>query len=194
MIIGYARVSSHRQLKEGYGLDAQAEEILRKYPGVKIVQEQFTGSVVKERPELKKLINELKENDILVVSKLDRLARTTEEGLQIVKELFSRGVSVHVLNVGLLEDTSMGNFFLTTLLAVAEMEKNLILERTQAGKAIAKKDPDFREGRPPALNRAQIEHAMELLEHKTYKEVCELLGVSRSTLARVARKHNLYKK
>src|SRR5699024_11666282 len=103
--------------------------------------EKFTGTQT-DRPELKKLLEQLKEGDTLTVTKLDRLARNTREGIEIIENLFNKGVKVHVLNVGLLENTTMGRFFLQTMLAVAEMERNLIIERTQEGKAIARQDPN----------------------------------------------------
>ena len=69
----------------------------------------------------------------------------------------------------------MGKFFLTTLLAVAEMERNIIIERTQAGKDIAKQDPTFKEGRPKVHKDSQKAHALELLkEGRTYKQVEQL--------------------
>ena len=108
---------------------------------------------------------------MLVVSKLDRLARNTEEGIKIVKNLFLKKCSVHVLNVGLLEDTAMGQFFITTLLAVAELERNQIIERCQTGKAIARQNPDFTEGRPKKYSRQQVQHALDLLESHSYKQV-----------------------
>ena len=145
-VYGYARVSTKSQL-DNNSLEQQEQEILAKYDNANVIKEQFTGTTT-NRPKFKWLLGKLKENDVLVVCKLDRLARTTEEGIQIVRELFERGVSIHVLNVGLLENTTMGNFFIKTLLAIAEMERNLIVERTQAGKAIAKQNPNFREGRP----------------------------------------------
>ena len=84
------------------------------------------------------MLKELKEGYTLVVNKLDRLARNLREGIDVEEELFNKGVPVHVLNVGLLENTTMGRFFLQSMLAVAEMERNMIVERTQEGKAIAK--------------------------------------------------------
>ena len=95
------------------------------------------------------------------------------------------------MNVGLLEDTTMGRFFLQTLLAVAEMERNLIIERTQEGKAIAKKKPDFREGRPPKFSKKHVESALKLLEIHSYKEVEEQTGISKSTLQRAKRKQKV---
>lgn len=188
MIYGYTRVSTKTQL-EGNGLKVQTKEILEKYEGAKILEEQFTGTK-SDRPIFNKLIEELQEGDVLVVTKLDRLARNTVEGIQIIEGLFAKGVAVHVLNVGLLENTTMGKFFLTTLLAVAEMERNIIIERTQAGKEIAKQDPNFKEGRPKKYGKKQIKHALELLESNTYKQVEQLTGISKSTLIRAKRNLN----
>ena len=78
-----------------------------------------------DSPKFNELIEKLEEGDTLVVTKLDRLARNTVEGIEVIESLFAKGVKVHVLNVGLLENTTMGKFFLTTMLAVAEMERNL---------------------------------------------------------------------
>ena len=82
----------------------------------------------------------------------------------------------------------MGKFFLTTLLAVAEMERNTIIERTQAGKEIAKQRPDFREGRPKKFSRKQIDHALDLLKNNSYKQVEQMTGISKSTLLRENKK------
>ena len=186
MIYGYCRVSSKGQL-DNNSFEQQETEILNKYENAVIIKEQFTGTTT-DRPKFNQLIDSLQENDILVVSKLDRLARNTVEGIEIVEKLFKKGVSVHVLNVGLLEDTTMGRFFLTTLLAVAEMERNTIIERTQNGKAIAKSKPGFKEGRPQKYTQKQLDNALSMLSvnggNKSYNEVAELLEISKSTLIR----------
>lgn len=186
MYYGYCRVSSKSQL-DNNSFDQQEQEIKAKYPDAKIYKEQFTGTTT-DRPTLHELIDALGTSDTLIVTKLDRLARSVTEGIELIQGLFAKGISVHVLNVGLLEDTSMGRFFLTTLLAVAELERNMIVERTQTGKAIAKQNPDFREGRPKVYSNKQIAHALELLEGHTYKEVEQLTGISKSTLVRASRK------
>lgn len=190
MIFGYCRVSSKGQL-ENNSLEQQEFEILDKYENAIIVKEQFTG-VTTNRPKFSELVNDLEKNDILVVSKLDRLARNTVEGIEIVQQLFNKGVSVHVLNIGLLENTTMGKFFLTTLLAVAEMERNTIMERTQAGKEIARTKEGFKEGRPQKFTDKQIENALSMLSvnggNYSYNEVAELLGISKSTLIRANKK------
>lgn len=186
-IVGYCRVSTKKQLLEGNGLEAQEKEILERYNNAIIDKEQFTGSVI-ERPVLNKVLSELQSGDMLVVTKLDRLARNTVEGIEIVQELFKKEVAVHVLNIGLLENTSMGKFFLTTLLAVAEMERNTIIERTQSGREIARTKSGYREGRPKKYEKEQLNHAMELLDTHSYSQVEKLTGISISTLTREKRK------
>lgn len=183
MKFGYARVSTLNQ-----DLELQLEK-LKSEGCEKIYSEKFTGTKT-DRPEFKKVLKELEDGDTLVVTKLDRLARNTKEGIEIIENLFERNVRVHVLNVGLLENTTMGNFFLQTMLAVAEMERNLIIERTQEGKAAAKLRDDFREGRPKKYGKKQIEHALSLLETNSYKHVEEITGISKSTLIRAKRKNN----
>ncbi|MCS6132643.1 recombinase family protein [Clostridium botulinum] len=191
-IYGYCRVSSKKQLNEGNGLDVQEKEILEKYENAIIRREQFTGATV-DRPIFQNVIEELVAGDTLVVTKLDRLARNTVEGIEIVQQLFNKGAAVHVLNVGLLENTSMGKFFLTTLLAVAEMERNTILERTQAGKEIARTKEGYKEGRPPKYTPEQLEYAMELLKTNSYTQVEKMTQISKSTLTREARKRKAEK-
>ena len=181
MKYGYARVSTVSQ-----ELEVQLQALNNEKCDM-IFHEKFTGTK-SDRPQLNEVLSVIKEGDTLVVTKLDRLARNTVEGIEIVKNLFSKGIRVHVLNVGLLEDTTMGRFFLTTLLAVAEMERNLIVERTQEGKAIARQREDFKEGRPKLYGKKQIELALNLLESHSYKEVEAQTGISKSTLIRAKRK------
>lgn len=187
MIYGYTRVSTRKQV-DGYGLEAQRQEILSKYPNAYIFEEQYTGSKM-ERPIFTKLINQLKENDVLVVAKLDRFARTTIEGIKVVEELFKRKISIHILNVGLLEDTPMGRFFLTTMLAVAELERNMIIERTQSGKELARQNPNFKDGRPPKYTQEELYNALLLLQTHSYSQVIKATGISKSTLIRAKQSH-----
>ena len=178
---GYARVSTVAQ-----DLESQIQS-LESEGCTQIYKEKFTGTKA-DRPVFNEVMALLTDGDTLVVTKLDRLARNTKEGIDVVEALFERGVRVHVLNVGLLENTTMGRFFLTTLLAVAEMERNLIIERTQEGKAIAKQREDFREGRPKKFDKKHLDNAMLLLESNSYKEVEARTGISVATLAREKRK------
>ena len=189
MVYGYCRVSTKGQASDGNSLEAQEQEILKKYENAIIYKEAYTGTTT-DRPIFNDVIDKLKENDMLVVAKLDRMARNTVEGIEIVKKIFKKKASVHVLNVGLLEDTPMGQFFLTTLLAVAELERNQIIERTQTGKAIAKQNnPNFTEGRPKTDEKL-IKLVVELSKNRhTIKEIVEITKLSRSTVMRIRKEY-----
>ena len=141
-----------------------------------------------ERPKFQRLLEVLQEGDTLVVCKLDRFARTAIEGVQVVRELFERGVRVHILNMGLVENTLTGNLILTVMLAFAEYERGMIVERTQTGKAVARQDPNFKDGRPKKFTPEQIDLALSLLEQgKTYRQITTMTGISKSTLIRARR-------
>lgn len=181
MKYGYARVST-------VGQDLQAQMNALKAEGCEeIYSEKFTGTKA-DRPQFKALLALLKKGDTLVVAKLDRLARTTKEALGLIEELFERGIRVHVLNMGIVENTPTGELIYTVLMAFAKFERDMIVERTQEGKAIARQRDDFREGRPNKYNRAQIQHALGLLAGHSYKQVEEMTGISKSTLIRAKRK------
>ena len=183
MIYGYARVSTTGQSTNGNSLEDQTKA-LEAYGCQEIVTETFTGKSM-ERPRFSALFQKLKSGDTLVVTKLDRFARTAIDGVSTVRELFERGVRVHILNMGLVENTLTGNLILTVMLAFAEYERGIIVERTQSGKAVARQDPNFREGRPKKYLPTQVHHALQLLESgKTYRQVEDLTGISKSTLIR----------
>ena len=183
MVYGYARVSTQGQV-EGNSLEDQRKTILQEYPEAEIIEEQYSG-IADARPKYDALMNQLQDGDKLVVTKLDRLCRTTQKGLQDIQYLRSKNVRVHILNVGLIEDTPTGNLILTIMLAFAEFERTQILERTQAGKEIARKRPGYREGRPFKHTRKQRKHALELLKTHSYRQVEEMTGISVSTLQRI---------
>lgn len=194
MIYGYARVSSKSQL-DGNGLEVQLNELTNEYANIQVYEEQYTGTKVFERPVLNELLSKLEAGDKLVATKLDRIARNTVEGIKIIEELFEKGVSVHILNIGLLENTTMGKFFLTVLLAVAEMERNTIMERTREGKEIAKQKEGYREGRKKVYSKEHIDHALSMLSVNggtlSYSQVSNLLGISKSTLVRAQKEKKL---
>ena len=92
------------------------------------------------------------------------------------------GIRVHILNMGLVENTLTGNLILTVMLAFAEYERGMIVERTQTGKAVARQDPNFRDGRPKKFTPEQIDLALSLLDQgKTYRQITTMTGISKST-------------
>ena len=187
MIYGYARVSTATQGRDGNSLEEQSAALVS-YGCQEIITESFTGKTM-DRPKFQELLNRLQANDTLVVCNLDRFARTAIEGVQTVKELFERGIKVHILNMGLIENTLTGNLILTVMLAFAEYERGMIVERTQMGKAAARQNPNFKDGRPKKYSAAQIALALNLLNNgKTYREVENMTGISKSTLLRAKKK------
>ncbi len=192
MIYGYARVSTVAQCRNGNSLEEQTEA-LTAYGCDKIITEAYTGKTT-ERPKLNELLQLLCAGDTLVVTKLDRFARTVIEGVLTVRMLFERGVKVHILNIGLIENTLTGNLILTVFLAFAEFERGMIIERTQAGKALARTQAGYHEGRSRKYTPAQINHALELLgSGNSYRQVEAMTGISKSTLIRAKKEQNSIK-
>lgn len=188
MIYGYARVSTRMQAKNGYSLEEQIEKLAAE-GCEKIYSDVYTGKTA-VRPELEALRGVLKPGDTLICLKLDRLCRNVSEGLELISELIEKDVVVKILNIGVLDGSPVGKFLYSCLLAVAELERSMIIERTSEGKAIAKLRPGYREGRPKT-DPKKIKAALKLLEDGDHsvREVCEIVGISRSTLMR-AKKEN----
>lgn len=190
MIYGYARVSTKNQARDGYSLDSQIEK-LKASGAKKIYYDEFTGKVT-DRPELNKLVKRLESGDVLVVCKLDRLARSVCEGSELIKELQNKDISVNVLNIGMMDSSAMGRLLTNVMLSFAEFERDMIIERTQEGIAQAKaNNPNFRVGRKNKYSRKQLNHALELLENHTYSEVVEMTGISKPTLYRAKKEREI---
>lgn len=182
VIYGYCRVSTKGQAKIGNSLEVQ-QNILKENGAEVIYTDGFTG-VKMERPELDKLLGKLCKGDVLIVTKLDRFARSVSQATELITGLIDREITVNIINLGILDNSSMSTLMRNILLSFAQFERDMIVERTQEGKAIARQRPDFREGRPKVYGKKQIEHALFLLETNSYKQVEETTGISKSTLIR----------
>lgn len=193
MIYGYARVSTKGQAKEGNSLEQQVDQ-LKTNGAVKIYLDSFTGTKT-DRPEFNRLLAELKAGDILIVTKLDRLARSITQGSELVNQLINKGIKVNILNIGIMDNTPASKLIRNIFLSFAEFERDMIVERTQEGKAIAKTKEGFKEGRPKKYTDEQLDNALSMLTvnggDKSYNEVAELLGISKSTLIRENNKRRL---
>ena len=179
---GYGRVSTKGQQRDGNSLEDQ-EKKLTEAGCDEIVLEAYTGTKM-ERPKLDKLLSKLEPGDEFVVCKLDRFARTAAEGSIIVRDLVSRGIEVNILNMGRANNTPMGKLMVTVLLAFAEYERDMIVERTSEGKAVAKeKNPDFKEGRPRLEVPTEFTGYADCVAEGNMSVVtaCAELGISRST-------------
>ena len=179
MKYGYARVSTTDQKL------ANQIELLQVAGAQEIFQEKYTGTTT-ERPEFQKLLQALKTDDTLIVTKLDRFARNTRGALTIIQELFNRNIKVNILNMGLIDNTPTGQLIFTIFSAFAQFERDMIVTRTQEGKLYAKQhDPLFREGRPKTYSDEQIRFAYELRKQgMTYKMIERKTGISKRTQQR----------
>ena len=170
--IGYARVSTFDQ-----NLDSQLDE-LKKAGCTKIFQEK--ASSVKKRPEFEKCLDYLREGDTLVVWKLDRLGRTTKKLLELIDDLKDRGINLQIITLGVDTSTAAGRLFFTMMAGLAEMERELIRERTNAGLQAARARGRMG-GRKP-IDEQIMARAMMMYETKmTVDDITKTLNISRST-------------
>lgn len=181
MKYGYTRISTIAQ-ENNTSLAEQEELILEKYSDAEIVSEIYSGA--KKRDKFEALIEKMQPGDLLCCTKLDRFCRSTKEGLQYIDVLLDKGCSIHILNMGLIEDKPMGRLIVTQLLAFAEFERAMINERCQGGRAKARQQEGYKEGRRPKFSKMQLDHAVSLLEHYSYTQVESMTGISVSTILR----------
>lgn len=186
MIFGYARVSTNGQARDGNSLDAQILSL--KEAGAEIIFSDVFSGTKNNRPQLNKLLKTIQSGDTLIISKLDRIARSLIQGIQLLEALSKKDVTINVLNLGIIDNSPTGKLIRNIMLCFSEFEHDMIIQRTQEGKAIARQNPNFRDGRPKKFKREQIEHALELLNEHSYKQVSAMTGISPTTLVRAKSK------
>lgn len=181
MIYGYARVSSQGQERYGTSLESQQAE-LHRAGAEEVYAEAFTGTK-RHRPELDKLLNSITAGDTLIVTKLDRIARNTKEGIDIIETVINRGATIRILNMGTFDNSPTGRLTWMVFLAFAEFERNMIVERTSSGKQAAReKDPEWREGRKKLVVDSFEEYQDKVKAGLlTVAEACSALSISRGT-------------
>lgn len=181
---GYARVSTL-----GQDLESQIETLIKQ--GCKkenIYAEKFTGTKTKQRKELQRLLDVIKPGDELIVTKLDRLGRKTADIIRLIDKLLKQGIVVNVLSMGRLDNSPSGKLMTTVVLAFAEFERDMIVQRTTEGKAYARKhNKNFKEGRPKRKITDRYRKIYEYKQTHTYKETEQMCGVSRSTIQRIVK-------
>lgn len=185
MIYGYARVSTKGQ-EDNFSLQQQESELVAA-GATEVVKEAYTGTK-SHRPQLDILLGKLQKDDVLIVTKMDRIARSAKGGIDIIDLILSKGASIRILNMGTFDNTPTGKMIRTVMLAFAEFERDMIVQRTQERKTIARENPGFKEGRPKKYTDYQIENALSLLNNgQSYSQVEKLTGISKSTLIRAKR-------
>ena len=186
MIYGYARVSTTGQAKDGNSLEAQ-EKLLKENGAEKIYHDAFTGTKI-DRPELNKLLKVIGAGDVLIVSKLDRLGRSLSKTSELITELLDRGVTINILNLGVLNNSSMNTLLRNVLLAFAQFERDMIVERTTEGKEIKRAKGELVEGRP-TIEVPDFEKYFSKNKKGEISVVdcCRELGISRSKWYRLCK-------
>jgi DNA invertase Pin-like site-specific DNA recombinase len=182
MLIGYARVSTADQ-----NLDLQLDA-LQRVGCERVFADKLSGARV-DRSGLADALSHLRAGDTLVVWKLDRLGRTVRQLVTMVADLQGAGIQFRSVTDGIDTSTSAGRFFFHVMAALAEMERDLVRERTRAGLAAAAARGRLG-GRRNKLGSKQIEHARQLIGQpgNTASEIAKSLGVSRATLFRALKR------
>lgn len=130
MNYGYARVSTIKQGR-GNSLEEQLSALFSSGCD-EVIEEKFSGKT-NDRPQLKLLLDKLKEGDTFTVTKLDRFARSLIDGTKLVQELLDRGIKINILNIGVMDNTPASKLIRNIFLSFAEFERDMILERTREG-------------------------------------------------------------
>lgn len=178
-VIGYARTST---LDQKAGLEAQERDLLAA-GCTKVFSEQLS-SVDAKRPELAKAMEWAREGDEFVVTKPDRLARSTKDLLTILDTLREKGVRVRILSMDLDTTSATGKLMLTVLGAVATFERDLMLERQREGIAKAKADGKYKGRKPSAALRADEAVMMVTQKGMNVSAVATALGIGRASVYR----------
>lgn len=186
VVYGYIRVSSKGQARDGNSLEAQ-EEAVRAAGATVIVKDIYTGTTI-DRPFLDNLVKDIMPGDTLIVTKLDRIARSVHQGIELIDNLVGNGVKVHVLNLGMMDNSPTGKLIRNVMLCFAEFERDMIMQRTREGKEIARQNLNYHEGPNRKYTDVQIDHALSLLGENSYSEVEKMTGISKSTLIRAKKK------
>jgi DNA invertase Pin-like site-specific DNA recombinase len=175
MILGYARTSTAEQVA---GLDAQIRDL--KSAGCERILHEH-ASAIKERPQLKAALDFCTASDVLVVTKLDRLARSTSDLQVIIKEIESKGIMLRILNLGADTATPTGKLLLNTLGAIAQFEREIMLERQKEGIEKAKAEGKYK-GREPIPQEIRDEVIRLSGLRWTRKHLAHKFGIGVSTV------------
>ena len=178
MLIGYARVSTIDQ-----NLDLQLDA-LKKIGCEKLFEDKVNGSK-SDRPGLNKALEDLRSGDTLVVWKLDRLGKSLRNLIELINDLHAKKIMFRSLPDGIDTSSPIGQFFFHVTGAFAELEHNLIKERTTAGLSAARARGRTG-GRRPSLNTKQIQMMLKVYEDRSasINEICEQFKISRKTFYR----------
>lgn len=182
MIVGYARVSTQEQ-------DNQAQTMILKENGCEIIFEEKASGGEKNRPQLQKLLKSIRQGDMIVVWKIDRLSRSLKDLLLTLEKIEQAGAHFKSLTEPVDTSTSAGRMMMQIIGSFAEFERAILRERTKRGLEVARKNGRFG-GRKPKLSKEQHTEIinMVLYNNKSCAEVGKIYNVNRSTIYRIISK------
>jgi DNA invertase Pin-like site-specific DNA recombinase len=178
-VIGYARVST-----SGQSLEVQLDQL--QAAGCKRLYQEKVSGADSTRSELATMLDYVRENDVVVVCKLDRLARSTKHLLEIVEVLEGKGVALRILNINLDTGTPTGKMMLTMLAAIGQFEREMMLERQRDGIAKAKEEGKYK-GRKATARAKSVEVARLLAEGNTKEAIAAELAIGVASVYRISK-------
>ena len=181
MIYAYTRQTPGKAQEER--LKEQIELLKAEGPD-KLIVERLPKKKEKKHEVFWKLFRDLRPGDTLIIPSIDRVSHSAGDFAVTMTGLMNKNVKLHVLDMGILDDSPEGLVRQQVIKAFADFEKAMIIERTQTGKAESRKDITFREGRPKKYSWSQLSSALRMLKDHSYKQVAETTGISVSTLRR----------
>lgn len=184
MVIGYVRVSSIDQN------NARQKEALKKYNIERLYEEKASGKDM-ERPELKNMLDFVREGDIVVVSDFSRLARNTKDLLSIVEDFNNRAITLISDKENLDSSTPAGKLMITMLGAIYEFERDILLERQREGIAIAKAEGKYKGRKRVKVSDSRFKDLYSRYQNGliTKRQMAEALQISRPTLDKIIKEH-----
>ena len=184
MLIGYARTSTQDQK---YSLEAQVAEL--KAAGCERLYQEEVSSVDSQRVELENALDYIREGDILVVKRLDRLARSVADTVKIQERLEAKKAGLKILDMDIDTTTPSGRLQFNLFAAIAQFEREVMLERQKVGIAKAKADGKYT-GRKPTSNDKKDKILELALTNKTRQEIADEVGVGIATVYRVLKENS----
>lgn len=187
-IYGYVRISTKAQYVDETHLKQMADLKAKGVKDENIYFDNLSGFHAENRDKLQELLSVVEAGDTIIVTKLDRLARSVADSLEIAQELQEKNVTLHVLDMGVMDNTPTGRLIFTIFSAFAEFERSLIMDRLQNGRQYKREnDPDYKDGRKKKIGMRNKKTLFDWFESgtRTNKELAQMFNVSERTIVTI---------